>query len=353
MAKSWRLTVILTCIAILIKVFSLFPAAVEQYYSTGFFPVISSFQRLLTGFISFSIGDIIYAVFVIWIFVRLFKTLRAIILKTVTRRSFFRSLKRTINLTLIIYILFYGLWGLNYYRLGIASQLNLQRDQYKRNDLQRINLMLIEGLNNERRKINTMLEWPEVAKNAVSAYSLANQSLPFLKYRFPSVKSSFYGKALNYFGFLGYYNPFTGEANVNKAMPAFLLPFTTCHEIGHQLGYGTEDEANFAGYLSATSSKLPEFRYSARLELFLYCNAQLSIRDSLTFRNNYFLLDTLVKKDLEEYKTFLLAHKNPLEPFITAIYGRYLMANNQPNGISTYSDVVALLIAYEKKYGKI
>ncbi len=58
----------------------------------------------------------------------------------------------------------------------------------------------------------------------------------------------------NYLGFTGYYNPFTGEAQVNTTVPLFVQPFTTCHEIGHQLGYAKENEANFAGYLAAKSS---------------------------------------------------------------------------------------------------
>ena len=54
--------------------------------------------------------------------------------------------------------------------------------------------------------------------------------------------------------FLGYYNPFTGEAQVNTNVPAFVIPFTTCHEMAHQIGYASESEASFVGFLVIRNS---------------------------------------------------------------------------------------------------
>lgn len=350
--KHWRLTFVLTGIAVVLKIITLFPGLVERYYSTGLFEIISIVQRSLTGFIPFSIGDFLYAAAIILIFLRLVKVVKALFKRRITKKSFFISLRRTVNIMLLSIVLFYGLWGLNYYREGLSAQLGLKATNYNRNDLQRLNLLLIHQLNFERKQ----LEQPgaiEFKRGANAAYLQAEIGYPFLKYRVASVKNSLYGTLLNYFGFLGYYNPFTGEAQVNATVPPFTLPFTTCHEIGHQLGYATEDEANFAGYLSATSDSSAAFRYSAFLELFLYSNGQLSSRDSLTAKANYFLCDSLVREDILDYKNFLLSYKNPLEPLLTAIYSKYLQVNNQPAGIYTYSDVVALLIAFEKKYGRI
>ena len=94
------------------------------------------------------------------------------------------------------------------------------------------------------------------------AYRYAAREHPALLYFYPSVKFSFYGYLANYLGFSGYYNPFTGEAQVNTTVPRFVQPFTTCHEIGHQLGYAKEKEANFCGFLATKSSPDPAFRYS-------------------------------------------------------------------------------------------
>jgi len=42
-----------------------------------------------------------------------------------------------------------------------------------------------------------------------------------------------------------------------------------------------------------------------------------------------------------------------LEPVIHLIYGRYLRANHQPQGINSYDEVVGLAIAYYHKYGAL
>ncbi len=59
--KRIRPWVIPFILAVCIKIFSFFPDAVEKYYSTGIYPVISRLQRLLFGWIPFSVGDILYA----------------------------------------------------------------------------------------------------------------------------------------------------------------------------------------------------------------------------------------------------------------------------------------------------
>ena len=94
------------------------------------------------------------------------------------------------------------------------------------------------------------------------------------------------GVAGNYLGFLGYYNPFTGEAQVNTKVPAFIIPFTTCHEIAHQFGFASESEASFVGYLVIRSGNSPVFKYSAYFDLFGFANGELYSRDSVAAKQN-------------------------------------------------------------------
>ena len=53
------------------------------------------------------------------------------------------------------------------------------------------------------------------------------------------------------------------------------------------------------------------------------------------------------------YRKYLRGYKNPVEPLLTKLYGNYLKAHNQPKGIESYDEVVAWVIAYYKKYGKL
>jgi len=354
--KAWLKLIIPLAIAVGISIVSRFPAFIEKYYSGFIYPAIGTTLRFLFGWLPFSIGDLLYLFAILWLIVRFYKTGKAVFKRRVSKESFLNSLRITIAVLLWIFVLFYSLWGLNYSRLGIAHQLKLEPVDYSAGDLKILTASLINKVNASRLELGDSVTYPsnkEMFAIAKQAYNNAEKKFPFLHYKISSVKSSVWGWLGNYLGFLGYYNPFSAEAQVNTTVPRFVIPFTTCHEIGHQLGYGTEDEANFSGYLAAISSADERFHYSAYFDLFSYANRALFSRDSLAAKANYKLLDTLVRKDYQAYRKFILKHENAIEPYINIIYGKYLQSNNQPKGLETYDEVVAWLIAYRKKYGEL
>jgi hypothetical protein len=258
---------------------------------------------------------------------------------------------------LIIYILFNIFWGLNYDRKGLIYQFNLDTANYTTTDLLQLQNTVIASLNETKKNlIKEKVSYPankEVFKRASACFVSAAAKQTFFKYNKPSVKPSLYSWWCSYAGVSGYYNPFSGEAQVNTDMPKFILPFTTCHEIAHQVGYASEDEANFAGFLTAASSGDNLFMYSAYLDVFFYANRQLYYTDTLLARQSFEQLDTLVKKDIKEYREFVVSHNNIAEPILGWLYGNYLKANQQPKGLKTYNEVLAYLVAYYKKYGKL
>ena len=58
-----------------------------------------------------------------------------------------------------------------------------------------------------------------------------------------------------------------------------------------------------------------------------------------------------VKSDLKEWRKFNASHKNPVEPVVRWMYGKYLENNEQPSGMLSYDEVTGFLVAYYKKYG--
>lgn len=69
---------------------------------------------------------------------------------------------------------------------------------------------------------------------------------------------------------MGYYFPFSMEANYNRQMYVTNTPVTMCHELSHLKGFILEDEANFIGYLACVDAEDPLFRYSAYLSVIGY-----------------------------------------------------------------------------------
>lgn len=69
---------------------------------------------------------------------------------------------------------------------------------------------------------------------------------------------------------MGYYFPFSMEANYNTMIYIMNQPATLCHELSHLKGFILEDEANFIGYLACVGSEEELFQYSAYLSVIAY-----------------------------------------------------------------------------------
>lgn len=69
---------------------------------------------------------------------------------------------------------------------------------------------------------------------------------------------------------MGYYFPFSMEANYNTMIYITNQPSTLCHELSHLKGFILEDEANFIGYLACVGSEEELFQYSAYLSVIAY-----------------------------------------------------------------------------------
>lgn len=342
------------------------PDFVEKCYSIGFYPLLGNWLRLLTGWVPFSIGDLLYLGFGVCLIVFLKKGIGKIYKEKVTLNLIIYLLGNGIRFFCWIYILFKLFWGMNYSRLGIEQQLGIQKYHYTKEDITSLTNLLINQTNVLRRSFadNSLPIYSlDLLKlEAVKSYQIANSKHPFLNYQNLSVKESLYTPLANYIGFTGYYNPFSGEAQIRTDVPNVLTPYITCHEMAHQLGYASESEANFVGYLAASNSDNSYFKYSVYLDLLGYALSQqfiLYARDSsfTAFKEivkyNKNNIDTLVKKDRKEIRHFFMMSRNSIAPISADLFDQYLKMNKQLAGINSYDEVLGWLIAYQKKYKKL
>ncbi len=355
--KSQLVTPVLAAIALFIHIYSNDSSRVENQYATGIYPAIGRFLRYLFGWLPFSLGDVLYGLISIWLIWKIVKGIKALFKKQVTRQGFSKAALKTFHIVLITYILFNAFWGINYNRIGITDQLQLKIEKYELADLRMINELLIEKTNAAKQSlVKRNIQYPsnsQLFSLVQEAYQKAESVYPFLHYHPVSLKPSVWSWLGNYMGFTGYYIPFTGEAQVNTLVPKFLQPFTTSHEVAHQLGYAKEMEANFVGYLAVSASRDTLLLYSVYLDLFMYCNRNLFMSDSVAAKALGKQLIPAVKADLKEWKAFNKKYRNPIEPVFRWIYGKYLEGNQQPQGILSYDEVTGFIIAWYKKYGEI
>ncbi len=345
--------VFLAVLALLIRLVAVQPDWVEDYYSSGLYPVVGRIFRWVFGWLPFSLGDLIYMSASIYLLYQLYFASRQIRSRKPVGQLVKKGATWLIAVSLIIYISFNLFWGLNYNRRGIAWQMKLTIEDSISTELSEMTAQLRDmsiawrPLNKEGQRF--VKSTPE----ALIAYRSLQKTIPWLAYHPRSVKPSLFGKLGNYMGYSGYYNPFSGEAQLNTHIPGFLLPFSTCHEIAHQLGYAKENEANFVGYLAARESMDSALRYSAYLSMFLYANNELRFIDSSSAKRNFEKLSAPIKKDLAEYRRFLITYRGPIEDFVDAFYHQFLRFNQQPAGRRSYNKVVLWLLAFYKERGSI
>jgi len=344
------------CIIVVIKILSNQPSFIEKYYALFIYQKVAIFQRTVIGWLPFSIGDLFYSIISLSIVYSVVKLFISIAKRRLHLSQLIPFSLKTIFVLLWVFILFELLWGLNYTRLGIAKQLQLTNTTYSESELKENICNLVEELNATRLQLgDSDYVYPKedsIFKLAIEAYTTTANKFPFLHYEPASVKTSLFSELVNYAGYSGYYNPFTGEAQVNKNLPEFITPFVVCHEMAHQLGYASESEANFVGYLTSSESSNVLLRYSALYELFATANNTLMEMDFWSAVLNIQSLNKLVKKDRKTYRDFILGKQNNVEPVLKKVYDQYLKANQQASGINSYDEVVGWVIAYNRKNEK-
>jgi hypothetical protein len=311
---------------------------VELWYASGVYPYIAAGMRYLVGWLPISFGDLLYVAAFIYSIVTLRKSFR---------RSFVTTARRLFTVLSLTWLIFHVLWGFNYYRTSIPDQFKLERGEVKKEEI----VAFAEYSLREANKLGIREQGIGVIdKNLItSAYEKLSKLHPQLTYHPISFKSSLFGVMGNYMGYGGYYNPFTGEAQINDHMPEFMLPYIAVHEVAHQLGYAKESEANFIGYLAAMHSEDSLLRYSANLEMFLYANRALRRFDSTLAKQNMERLSPRIKKDLADYKVFAEKYYGPVDKFVTWFYTGFLNFNNQPEGMMSYNRGMVYVMRYLKK----
>ncbi|MCH4551154.1 DUF3810 domain-containing protein [Aestuariibaculum lutulentum] len=330
-----------------VKLLGKYPEFVETYYSNGLYPIISKLFRYTLGWLPFSFGDLIYAFAIIYI-------LRWLYLKKT--RIWKDSLNWVIDVTValsVIFFLFHLCWGLNYHRLPLHKNLNLNRD-YTTEQLVAVTEKLIKKsnelhlkiTNNDTIKVTVPYSKTEILNMAPIGYENLKIIFPHLEYHPKSVKKSLFSYPLTYMGFSGYLNPLTNEAQVDAIIPTIKIPTTSSHEIAHQLGYAAENEANFIGCLAAINHDDIYFNYAGFTFGLRYCLNEVYFRDECLYDDLVADVNEGILKNYKETRDFWEAHANPLEPFFKIFYSNYLKANQQSKGMESYSYVVALLSNY-------
>jgi hypothetical protein len=318
MNKKLLLSLLLLVQVIIVNLLSFFPDFIENYYSNGLYPYIARTSRLIFGFSGFSVGDIIYGAVLFLIIKWLWKNRKT--------------------------------WRRNY-----KAKMDIDK-KYTPDELVAFTKKLIAKTNslqetitgNDSLKVKNPAQKSEIYTIAINGYQNLEKQYPQFNYENLSVKSSLISTPLSYMGFGGYLNPFTNEAQVNSKLPKYNYPTTTCHEMAHQIGYASESEANFIGYMASISNNDIYFQYSGYSFALKYCLRNISKIDEEQAKSLLPLINKGVRLNFKESEEFNDEYQSFIENIFKYFYDSYLKLNHQEEGLETYSKFVGLLVNYYK-----
>lgn len=315
-----------------------FPAITEMIYSRGIYPVIASVFSYFSMFFPFSLDDAFYALLVVSLLV-------LVVLIVFRKIRFLTAGKIILNVLAAVFILFYVLWGFNYFRSDIYSRLGLK---HRKADTKEFVTQLRKLVENTNKSWCSFDDWDPEKVDARIEASYKNLA-PALGLKYPMGKrkakpitvSKFFAQA----GISGYYGPFFTEIHVNERILPIEYPFVLAHEKAHQFGITNEAEANFYAWLVCTKSKSKQLQYSANLHVlqyFLYQGYKLDDYDAIIAK-----LDKRVKKDLQKIREHWMSMRNEkIDEAASKVNDFYLKTNKIKEGVKEYSGVVKFVMDY-------
>ncbi|WP_158267587.1 DUF3810 domain-containing protein [Adhaeribacter arboris] len=343
---------------VVVQIIAANPLLVEKFYTGLFYKKLSHFLRILFGDFSFPIGQILFYSLVTGLLIAIVKHIRKLILRQISFKEFGRSsLLGVFTFLSIFYFLFTGMWGLNYHRRPIEEIVQIKEEPVSKAELELLCRRLIQLTNASRQQLTQdqkhALRLPithnQMLAQATAGFQRVAKVFPELAYAHYSVKAVYVPQVMSYFGVSGIYFPFTGEANVNMHPPAYLLPGTICHEMAHQIGFASEDEANFVSYLVCRLNPNPFFEYSGNYMALRYAMNRLRKINPRAYKKMQRYYSAGLKQDLVENRRYWESFQNPIEVFSEWFYDLFLKANDQKDGIKSYSKVVELLMGEFRK----
>lgn len=331
-----------------------FAGQIETMYSAKAYVVIKNAISTFTSLMPFSLAEVL--LYIIIAATALGLCMMAI--RVVLKRAHLSSLvNRVVDLGIfigVLIILFYATWGLNYFREPLKERMSLEVCERPVEELEALTIRLVKRANALRPNlwedeygIATLRDGYEPVFEALpEAYEALAKKHEEFSGELSRVKPVLWSKGLSWCGITGVYVGLTAEPNVNVDAPVFLLPQTAAHELAHQLGIASEDEAEFAGILACLKSKDQAVVYSGLLTALIECGRALYQQDAERYWKIYDTYGDGLLRDLDFQRAYWDAFEGPTEEIATKTNDSYLKHNSQESGVQSYSEVVDMLLAY-------
>lgn len=334
-------------------------ALIERDYSESIYQTIRRGISSITSLVPFSIAEFLLYFLVIGIFILLSIRLIQLILRKIRFRRFLGTIVSILLAGGIVLNLFYATWGFNYFREPLATRMGLNVTSRSVDELEAFVLKTAQEARDLRATLHedeNGVFAPEERKDELfsrlpAAYTALSEKHSVFLADATRAKQIFWSTGLSWQGISGIYIGLTAEPNVNADQPPLLVFQAAAHEMAHQTGIASENEAELVGYLACLNSSDPNIRYSGLAYALIVAGNALYDADSTRYLSVTEMYGDAIWRDFTAYNSYWDAFSGEVRESADRRNDAYLKHNSQQSGIKSYGEAVDLLLAYQEKYG--
>lgn len=360
-------------VIILINILAWNSTAFCDWYIANIFPICVGCYGRLTSLFPFSVGEMMLIIAVVLIVLLLFIGIGAGICKIVyiakgNRKEKLPVWMRGYSFTVLIiftcvgivmtsncFVLYHGSTFPEKYMEKTLDK------KYKLSELADLRNMVVSECNRlsklvERDEHGNIIYSGNIEEQAVKEMKRLGETYPQLSGFYPDPKGFTFSGFFSQQKMMGYYFPFSMEANYNTKMYVTNMPSTICHELSHVKGFIQEDEANFISYLACVGSEDVFFQYSGYLSVLYYLDNDYyeAIDENKAIYKSQVRISSQVRKDKvfltpeawEEVEKKAVVSTKTVSKVSQKIVETNLTLNGVEDGTVSYGRVVELLLEY-------
>jgi len=300
----------------------------------------------------FSLAEVIITLLILWALYFIVKTIVILIRCPHRLLNLGRRLYILIVIALYIVAANSWIWDAGYYCTNLAEKVGFNPSGITVAQLIDVTKLFAEKTNElssqVRRDANK--HFNEDRQNCFALnkdlYTNIVKEFPALNGGTYPAKAMIYSKLMSACGFSGVYVALTGETNINVDVPACLIPATIAHEMAHQRGVSSEEEANFSAIAACITSDIPVYEYSGYLLGLIYLTDTLNMADSDACRQIISTFNADVIQDWNDNSDYWIDHETLATETVMAAYDGHLKSNGIASGVSSYGACVDMLVTW-------
>ena len=325
--------------------------AIEVYYGQKIYPLVRKILDHSISLLGFPFFYVLLIGLITWVVWRV-RLLR----KTSVRKwsSWVDFAKALITLVGWLIFAFYLMWGFNYDRISIEERISWEPAQITESMFVSECKAVAASLGQIRTRNDKILHETllrdhynllEVTLRSASA-ELASELGYSVSGKIRCRRLVPAGILLRW-GTAGFYNPLSGECNIDPGLHKLQRPFVMAHEFFHALGVTGEGDCNFLAYVLCQQSPYPLIQYSGELGYWRYLRYSFRKLAPDEYEQVVSELPPSVKEDLQAIDEAIRRYPDLAPRLRNAMYDAYLKSNKIHDGMANYNRIVSMVINWK------